>query len=342
MSAIDAARPPVVARGWASGHPVARFLASRVLLGALTLFIVSVVVFAAVNALPGDVAQAVLGRNATASSVATLNHQLGLDRPMLSQYFTWIGNVLQGDFGNSAAAIAQGAPDPRVWATISDPLVNTLILAGITVVLLIPMSLLLGVFLARHAGRPADLVAGGVTLVFSALPEFVLGAFLVVVFFAWLDVLPPTSLVAPGTSPLSTPDILILPVLTLLLTNLAWTTRLVRAGMVEQLRTGWIEAARLNGLTESFVVWRYALRNALAPSVQVFTLAAMYLFGGVVLTEAVFSYPGLGTVFVTAVEARDATTVSAIALIIACAYIAMNIVADLIVMLLVPKLRTAS
>ena len=317
-----------------------RFVVRRVLLGIVTLFVASVVVFFAVNALPGDVAEAILGRNATEASRSQLNQQLGLDEPVASQYADWLGDLAQGDLGNSAAGVAQGVADPRVSTAIADPLKNTLILTAIAVALLIPLSLLLGVLLARNAGRPTDIAGGGLMLVFSALPEFVLGALLVVVFFAWLDVLPPTSLVAPGESPLSDPKILVLPVLTLLLTNLAWTTRLVRAGMVEQLRTDWVQAARLNGFPERFVVWRYALRNALAPSVQVFTLAAQYLFGGVVLTEAIFSYPGLGTEFVAAVNARDVTTVAAIAIIIAAVYIAMNIVADLLVMLLVPKLRS--
>ena len=192
-----------------------------------------------------------------------------------------------------------------------------------------------------YADRVADHGISTMTLIFVSLPEFVVGSALILLFFTAFDLLPPVSLVAPGDSPLSSPSTLVLPMLTLLLTSLAWTARLVRVGMVDVLRSDYIRSARLNGFRESRVVWRDGLRNGLAPSVQVFALTIQYLVGGVIVTEAVFSYPGIGTVLVSAVLSRDVTEVQAIVVLVAAIYILINIVADILVVFLVPKLRTS-
>jgi peptide/nickel transport system permease protein len=149
------------------------------------------------------------------------------------------------------------------------------------------------------------------------------------------------SLVPPGTSPLDNPEILILPVVTLLLTSLAWTARLVRVGMLEELRSDYVKAARLNGFPERRVVWHDALRNGLAPSIQVFALTSLYLIGGVIVTETVFSYPGLGTQFVNAALARDVTEIQSLTILVAAVYVVTFILADLLVIYLIPKLRTS-
>jgi peptide/nickel transport system permease protein len=160
------------------------------------------------------------------------------------------------------------------------------------------------------------------------------------VFSVWLSLLPPVSLLAPGASPLAHPKILVLPVLTLLAVSVAWTIRLVRVGTIEVLQTDYVHMARLQGISERKVLRRYVLRNSLAPSVQIFALSIQYLFGGVIVTETVFNYPGLGRELVNAVLAHDNTQVQAIAMILATIYILINIIADLTVVLLVPKLRT--
>lgn len=322
-------------------HPVLSFLGRRLAAAVITVFIASLLVFFSVHLLPGNVATAILGKDASKSALHTLDQQLGLNRPLLAQYGSWLFGLLHGNLGTSAAALANGSPSSSVWSIIADPLRNTMILAGMVIVLLLPLSLLLGAALGAKAGRPTDIAVTGGLLVFVSLPEFVLGTMLVVVFFSWLKLLPPIALVAPGALPFANPKALVLPVLTLLLTNLAWTTRLVRAGMVEQLQTEWVQSLQLSGFSQRFVVWRAALRNALAPSVQVFALAAQYLFGGVIVTEILFAYPGIGTAFVTAVNARDVTTVADIAMLIGTAYVLINILADFAVTLLVPKLRLA-
>jgi peptide/nickel transport system permease protein len=204
---------------------------------------------------------------------------------------------------------------------------------------MIPLSLALGALSAVFAGKPIDHAISIGALAAIALPEFVIGSLLIGVFFVWLDVLPPVAIIPPGDDPLSHPTKLILPVATLLLASLAASIRMVRAGMIEVLRTDYVQTARLNGIREKWVLWRYAMRNALAPSVQVLAQNLQWLIGGIIITEAVFAYPGIGTTLVTAVGNRDLTLVQSIAMLIAIVYVLLNLIADLIVFLLVPKLR---
>ena len=213
-------------------------------------------------------------------------------------------------------------------------------LAAVTTLLMIPLALVLGVLAAVQAGRPLDHAISVSSLAIISLPEFIIGSLLILLLFSWLDVLPPVSLIAPGTSPLSKPDALVLPVLTLLGASLAASIRMVRAGMVETLTSEYVTMARLNGLRERAVITRYALRNALAPSVQVFAQNIQYLVGGIVVTEYLFNYPGLGKELVDAVAIRDVREVQSVALLVAGFYVLLNIVADLLVVLLVPRLRT--
>jgi peptide/nickel transport system permease protein len=319
--------------------PVLAFLGRRMAGAVVAIFVASLVIFLGTVVLPGDAASVVLGRNGTSQQVAALNHRLHLDKPASQEYADWISGLAHGDLGDSAVGLAQGEKDAPVWPLISSPVKNSLILALVTAIFMIPLSLFLGVVAAVNAGRPADHVISLGTLAGIALPEFVIGSLLVGVFFVGLGWLPPVALVPPGANPLDDPKKLVLPVLTLLLASLASGVRMVRAGMIEVLRTEYVQTARLNGLPERRVLARYAMRNALAPSIQVLAQNLQWLIGGIIITESVFAYPGLGTTLVTAVGNRDVTVVRDIALLIAIAYILINLVADLIVMLLVPKLR---
>jgi peptide/nickel transport system permease protein len=265
---------------------------------------------------------------------------MGLDRPAYERYFDWLGGLLTGDLGNSAAGYAQGGELP-IWNDVEDKIGNSFVLAGITTLVMIPVALVLGVVAALRVGRATDHAISIGSLAVISLPEFVIGSLLILVFFAWLDVLPPISLIPPGTSPLAEPSKLVLPVLTLLGVTTAASIRMVRAGMVDVLRTNYVQMARLNGFRERLVVSRYALRNALAPSVQVFTQNIQFLIGGIIVTEFLFAYPGLGKELVEAVNIRDVREVQSLAVLIAAIYITLNLLADLIVVLLVPKLRTS-
>lgn len=217
---------------------------------------------------------------------------------------------------------------------------NSFILALVTIVFLIPLSLLMGTIAAMYEGRPIDYALSYTALVLGGLPEFVLGTILIFFFFSLLHLLPPLALVPPGTSPLSHIDKLVLPVLTLLGVSLAFSARQVRAGVVEALRQDYVKMARLGGIPERRVLWRYALRNALAPTVQTFAQSFQYLLGGIIVAEVLFAYPGIGQLLVQAVSTRDVTLVAGITLVLATIYIAINVVADLAVVFLVPKLRT--
>ncbi|MDX6494509.1 MAG: peptide/nickel transport system permease protein [Gaiellales bacterium] len=320
--------------------PVLRFLARRILGAVLALFAASIVIFAGTVMLPGDAAGVVLGRTATPEKVAKLNHQMHFDRPAYRLYTSWLEGFVQGDLGDSAVGIVQGEKSAPIWPLISNAVKNSAILAAIAALLMIPLSLGLGAIAAVYAGKPVDRLISVVSLAAIALPEFVIGSLLIGIFFVGLNkLLPPVALVPPGASPLGHPTRLVLPVATLLLASLAAGIRMVRAGMVETLQTEYVQTARLNGLAEKRVLMRYAMRNALAPSVQVLAQNLQWLIGGIIITESVFAYPGIGSLLVTAVGNRDVTVVQSVAMLLAIVYVLLNLLADLIVLLLVPKLR---
>lgn len=337
---------PVVAadrtRGRSRRRPprLVGFIARRLVAGVGTLFVVSVLAFLCTKALPGDTAELVLGRNASPAALDAMRERLGSDQSLLLQYLHWVGGVLTGDFGDSAVALAQLQADPSISSTLATPIANSLILGGLTALLLVPVVLLAGAVAGVRAGRLADHAISGPSLVLGGLPEFVTGSLLIAIFFNWLGWLPPVSLVAPGASPLSTPDSLVLPVVTLLIVTAGSGIRQVRAGVSQAMSKDYVLYARLNGVAERRVVRRYALRNALATSVQTIAQNVQYLAGGIIIVEALFAYPGLGNYLLNAVMTRDTNEVLAASILLAALYTAINIAADVIVILLVPKLRT--
>jgi peptide/nickel transport system permease protein len=324
----------------APGHPVLRFLVRRVAAGMATLVVVSMLIFGALQVLPGDVASVALGKNATPERVAAMRGELGLERPLPERYVDWATSTVQGDFGLSTAALAQGTREP-VSSAIGTPIRNSLALAGLTLLLMIPLSLVLGTVAALRSGRAVDRAVSIGALALAALPEFLVGTVLVFVFFTQLDVLPALAQIPPGDTPLAHLDALIMPVLTLLAATVAVGARMVRATTIEVLGENYVAMARLHGLPRRRVIVRYALRNALAPNVQLLALLTQYLITGVIVVESVFAYPGIGQLLVQSVATRDVQMVAIIATLVAAVYILINIVADLAVTLLVPKLRTA-
>jgi peptide/nickel transport system permease protein len=281
------------------------------------------------------VATAVLGRNATPAAVADLRQQLNLDRPLAAQYVSWLGGLVHGDLGTSLSS------QRPVSGMVGDPALNTLVLAVATIVLLIPLSLLFGVIAAVRSGTAADAAISSGAIGFSAVPEFVIGTVLILVFGVALNVLPPVSLVPPGTNPLASPSLLVLPVAALLIAGTGYMIRMVRAGMLDVMSAPYVEMGRLAGVRERRVIWRHALPNALAPTIQAFALTLQWLVGGVVIIETLFAYPGLGQQLVQAVNVRDMPLIQAIVMLIAAVYIATNIVADVLMILFVPRLRTS-
>ncbi|WP_405539536.1 ABC transporter permease [Streptomyces sp. NBC_00075] len=322
-------------------HPLASFVLIRAVAGVFTLLIASFLIFMAAQALPGNVASAVLGSTATPEQTAAIRTDLHLDEPLLSRYGRWLGDLLSGHLGNSTAALVHGQTVP-VWEAIKEPLTNSLVLSAITMIVFVPLAFGLGVLTAVRAGKPEDHAVSMPLMAIGAMPEFLIGTLVIVIFFSWLDWLPPIAQVAPGTSPLDNPKSLVLPILTLLLACLGYSVRLIRATTLQALQEDFVTMARLNGYRERRVVLRYALRNALAPNVQVIATTIRYLVGGVIIVESVFSYPGIGSTLVQAVGLRDLQMMSVIALLLAAVYVVVNLLADVLVTVLVPKLRTAS
>jgi peptide/nickel transport system permease protein len=321
--------------------PVLAFLARRLAAGLATLLVASMLIFAMTEVLPGDVASAVLGRSATPGAVRALQDKLGLERSVPQRYADWLGALVTGDLGESAVALAQEAEDPSVSSRIGEPLRNSAILAGIAFVLFVPIALGLGVLTGINAGRPLDYLVSLTALAINALPEFVIATFLIIIFFNQLNLFTPVVGFGPGESPLDHSEDLVLPVLTLLLAATATGLRMVRAGVVEVMRHDYVAMAELNGFRRRRVVWRYIVRNAMAPSVIVIAQVAAYLMAGIIITENVFNYPGIGRLLVDSVKNRDVTLVEDVAMILATLYVLLNIVADLIVVFLIPKLRTS-
>jgi peptide/nickel transport system permease protein len=345
MSSLPVAPEEAPAQGpsvfrTARRHPVLRFLRSRIAAGVVTLFAASILVFLATEVLPGNPATMVLGRDATPAAVHELTIRLGLNHPLVSQYLHWLWGALRGNLGNSASQIAQGATSAPISSMIGGPLENSAILAGLTIVFMVPISVVLGVFSGLMARRTVDHVISVGSIAFGGVPEFVTGSLLLLIFFTVLHALPPVAIVPPGESPLANPRALVLPVLTLLVVTCGWAIRQIRSGVVETMGERFVTMARLNGYPEHRVIWRYIVRNSLAVGVQVIALNIQYLFGGIIIVEWLFSYPGLGQLLIQAVNARDFQEVQAVAMIIAAFYILVNVLADLLVVFLVPKLRT--
>ncbi len=314
-----------------------RFLIRRILLGLLTLLLVSVVVFAATQALPGNAARAILGRNATPARLAALTQQLHLNRSVLSQYFSWLGGVVHGNFGTSAAT-----QDP-VSSLISSRILNTAFLVLVSGLIAIPLSIALGVLMAVRRDKPTDHVISITTLALAALPEFVIGIGLVLLFATNVThVLPAVSIIPPGEHAWNVPKEVILPAATLIIAVTPYIARIMRASMVEVLESEYVTMARLKGLSNRTVIWRHAVPNAIVPAIQVSALQLAYMAGGVVVVEVVFGFPGIGSALVDAVGNRDIPEVQALAIIIAAVYVVVNLIADILTILVTPRLRTAA
>ena len=317
-------------------HGITGFVVRRLLLGLVTLWITSVVIFTATQALPGDAARSILGRSATPESLAELQHQLGLDKSVFEQYWDWISGIFTGDLGTS---LANSLP---VSDVLGERLVYSLFLMLIAGAISVPLGIFIGAVSARRRDSKFDQVTSVTTLGLAALPEFVVGITLAVIFSTTVfHILPSVIVTEPGVGPWHYPKELILPVITLVIAVVPYTARIMRASTVEILESDFVEMARLKGLPERRVLWRHAVPNALAPTFQITALNLAYLAGGIVVVEAVFNYPGIGLLLVESVRARDMPTVQAIALLIAALYVVLNLLADLATILVSPRLRTS-
>lgn len=315
--------------------PLARVIVRRALLGVLTLFLVSVVIFVATQALPSDTARAILGREATPERLENLREELGLNRPAIVQYGTWLGGVVRGDLGDSLVA------KRPVTQLISGRVQNSAVLVVFAALVSIPLALVLGSLSGLLRDRGFDTVVSLGSLTLAALPEFVVGILLILLLSTQvLHVFPAVSLLDPNTSILSQLNMVILPALTLVLAVAPYIVRTLRASMIEVLESDYIQMARLKGMRERIVLGRHGLPNAIVPAIQVIALNLAWLAGGVVVVEYLFNYPGIGSALMDAVANRDLPVIQAITLIIAGLYVVFNLAADILTILVSPRLRT--
>jgi peptide/nickel transport system permease protein len=316
------------------GQAWTKWLLRRVGLVALTLWLVSIVVFLATNAL-GDPARAILGRSATPDRLAALQAGLHLDQSVVERYFSWLGGVFTGDLGESLTG------GGSVGALIGPRVANSAVLVLIAAVVIIPVAGFLAIVAARRHGRRSDSLVQVVLLAIAALPEFVIGILLVALLSTTVfRILPSVSLSAAGP-PWTNAQAMILPVLTLVLAVVPYVSRILRASLIEVLESDYVEMARLKGLPEGLAVRRHALANAVVPAIQVMALQLAWLAGGIVVVENVFQYQGIGMTLVDAVRNRDLPVVQALALLIAAVYVVVNLIADVLTILVTPRLRTA-
>ena len=309
------------------------FLLRRLGLMVLTLWIVSLIVFFAGQVLPGDPGRAILGNLASVQSVQILDHQLGVDRPLLVRYFTWIGDLLHGNMGSSYEF--RSAVEPFVRAA----LINSLKLAALAFVIVVPLSILGGVVAALHAGRWADRLISVTGLTLASLPEFVPGIVLIVVFGVELKWLPVSASAGQGASIGSQFQHLILPAIPLVFVLFGYIARMARAGTIEALASDYTRTAVLKGLPRWVVIRRHVLRNSLLPTITVIATQTGYLIGGLVVIEYLFNYQGIGGLIYKAAVQKDFPMLEAGVLTIGVVYVLATLGADLLLMALNPRLR---
>ena len=325
MAKLAPSRP-----GWFGIVPLILYRAASAL---LTLFLVSAVVFTISELLPGDAAQEILGQSATPEQVQALRHEMGLDRPAMTRFFEWLVAIVAGNPGMSYVA------NMPVSEIISDRLPNTLKLAGITAVVSVVIALAIGVVSAIDRGGRIDRVLNVVTLALVATPEFLVATLGVLLFSVTLLWLPSISLVKADASWAEMLRSLALPVLSLTSVVVAQMARMTRAAVADQLDRPYVEMARLKGVPFSRIVLFHVLPNAIGPIVNAMALSLSYLFGGALIVETIFNYPGLASLMVNAVTSRDMPLLQSCAMIFCGAYLTMVLVADVIAIFANPRLR---
>lgn len=305
----------------------------RILIGIVLIWVVSVMIFALTQVLPGDAAQIRLGQDATEDSLRALRAQLGLDRPLYMQYFGWIGNLLTGDLGVSAAGGA------TIESLIGNRIGNTVFMTGIVTAIAVPLSIVLGLLAAMFPGQLLDRVITSGTLGLIAVPDFFVAIFLILFIAVQLGWVPAVSYLSGSESFFQSLYVLALPIATLVIVVSAQMIRMTRAGILNVLGSPYIEMAILKGVPRRRIILRHALLNAIGPIVNVIALNLAYLVSGVVVIETIFSYPGLAKLMVDGVQTRDIPLVQACGMIFCSTYVVLILVADIASILSNPRLR---
>ncbi len=308
-------------------------IGKRTLASLVTVAIISLIIFIGVELLPGDVAETVLGQSATAETVQAFREELKLDLPPHVRYAVWFKDFFQGDFGNS---LANGRP---VSGLIGWRLANTLFLALTTALIAVPLAVILGMMAAFYRNTFFDKAISIITLSFISFPEFFIAYILIVVFSVHFNIFPSMAAINSSMSLGAKINAILLPALTLTCVVTAHMMRQTRAAIINVLSSAYIEMAELKGIRRLRIIILHAFPNSLSPVINVIALNLAYLVVGVVIVEVVFVYPGLGQLLVDSVAKRDIPVVQASGLIFATAYIFLNLLADVLSMLVNPRLR---
>jgi peptide/nickel transport system permease protein len=312
---------------------ISRFILRRIVLALLTLWLLSVLIFAGGHLLPGNVGRAMLGPFADPTAVEVLNHQMGTDRPVLVQYGDWIAGFVTGDMGESYAYRSPVAP------FLFTALVNSAKLAVVAFVMVVPLGILGGVVAALYRGRVADRALSIVGLSATVVPEFVSGIVLILIFGVWLRWFPISATWKDDAGAFTQLYHLILPAIPLVLILFGYIARMARAGMIEALEADYTRTAVLKGLSYPQVIWRHVLRNALLPTISVIATQTIYLIGGLVVIEILFHYQGIGSLIYTAAKKKDFPMLQAGVMAIGALFALTTLLADLLYARLNPRIR---
>ena len=313
------------------------WIARRLGLALLTLWLVSILVFLATAAL-GDPVRAILGRdyNANPGRVAELEALLHSDESLVSRYFDWLSGLLHGDLGTS---LATGLP---VSDLIKDSVINSAMLVFLAALVMIPLAFVIAMISVHYRRKRPDTVIQTILLAMAGLPEFVIGVLLLALFSTTVfHIFPAVTITSPTGHPWDNWKVMVLPTLTLVLWVTPYVSRIVRSSLLEVIDSEYVELARLKGIPEKVVMRKHALLNAIVPGIQVIALQLAFLAGGVVVVETLFAYPGMGLELVDAVRNHDVQVVQALSMIIASVYVVVNLIADILSILLTPRARTA-
>jgi peptide/nickel transport system permease protein len=307
----------------------------RLLLSVLTLFIISLIVYVGVEALPGDSATGYLGQWATPESLAALRDEFGLNDPIHIRYLNWLGDILRGDLGVS---MVKRKP---VAELIGNRFRNTVVLTIASALVGVPLAIILGVISGLMRDKWPDVIISTTSIVAMTLPGFVTATVLIYIFAIRLEWFPAITLVPTDVPVIELLDTILLPIITLTMIMVAHILRLVRTNMIDVMVSDYVQMARLKGVPARQIVFKHALPNAMLPTINIVALTLAWLVGGVAVIETVFNFPGIGKLLIDAITDRDFALVQGIAIILSGIYITLNLVADMLSLVLNPKLRTA-
>ena len=306
----------------------------RILLGLITLFIVSLITFVGVEVLPGDACTTYLEREAYGAALEACYKRLGLDIPAYERYASWAIGVIQGDFGYSLSG------EMKINDVLGPRVKNSLVLASASILIGIPIALLLGIITALWRDKMPDIIISTFTIFSMTIPEFISATLLILIVAIWLEWLPGIVIVPTGASVSELLPNIILPVIAISMIMTAHMARMVRSSVIQVMASDYVQMAILKGVPYWKMVFKQVLPNALLPAINVVALTIAWLLGGVVVTEVVFNYPGLGRLVIESISNRDLPVVQALAIILASIYVIINLIADLLTLMLNPRLKS--